>query len=287
MPTVGTSRVRLLGSGLREAREQMSLRALATACGISAAQLSKFENGRKAPKPSQVSAILTALGVVDERRDALVAMAERSDEQEWLEVEAGPPPKTISRLIAFEREAVRAVDVACLVIPGWLQTPDYARGVLAAVRVPPAHIDSLALLRVGRAEVLTRDDPLDYVALIDETVLHRKVGSHQVMAKQLGHLLTMSDLPNVEIRILAGGQAHLGMEGPFLLLEFSKARPIVHLEHRRATVFLDRAEHVSDFTQVADILRAEAMSSEQSRELIAEQHARWENGDGSVLHQLA
>ena len=109
--------------------------------------------------------------------------------------------------IGLEAEAVSELEWQVAAVPGLLQTEEYARAIHTAhqqvVLMPPGIFERRVAVRMIRQQVLTtRNPPLELSAVIDEAVLLRKVGSREVMSEQLRHLAEMSQLPNVELRIL-------------------------------------------------------------------------------------
>src|SRR5437870_9108184 len=109
-------------------------------------------------------------------------------------------------------DAIHAYEA--LVVPGLLQTEDYARATIRAARhdIDESEVEKRVRIRIARQSLLTQDDPLDLWVILDEAVLHRPVGGPGVMRRQLDHLVMVSDLPNVAMQVLpfvAGG--HAGM----------------------------------------------------------------------------
>lgn len=97
------------------------------------------------------------------------------------------------------------------------------------------------------------------------------------MAEQLRHLLKEAERPNVTLRVMPfshGG--HMCLHGPFVLLEFAKGRPVVHLEQKRSGVFLDEPEDVQPYAEMATRLEAEALDSDESVDFIADIAAEYE-----------
>jgi Domain of unknown function (DUF5753) len=90
-----------------------------------------------------------------------------------------------------------------LLVPGLLQTEEYAREVLGELEGPYRQtVDALVDLRMERQEILTRDNPPGLHCVLDEAVIHRVVGGTKVMHRQLRHLKEMADRPNITLRIV-------------------------------------------------------------------------------------
>lgn len=158
-------------------------------------------------------------------------------------------------------------------IPGLLQTEDYARAVLTATHPPlTAHeIEQRLAGRLTRQRVLTSDNPPEFEAIIDEAVLHRIGGSHGAMRTQLHHLLIVAERPNVTIRILLHESGILPVPlGKFIILSFREpAVPgVVFIEGLTADLYLGPADGLADYEQAFAAMRALAAPPDKSQQLI-------------------
>jgi transcriptional regulator with XRE-family HTH domain len=267
-----TVRARGLGAELRELREakKLTTREVAKHLDWSASTVSRTENGIRNISSEDVAALLVLYGVPGQERERLLALARESDQPGWWETQHSGLPSQLTALIGFESQATRIVDVQLVLIPGLLQTPEYARSVMTRTGVPDNEIENLVATRIGRQVVLSRPDPPDYLAIIDEAVLRRPTGGRAVMAGQLHHVVRMAERSNVTVQVVPFEEgAHEGLAGSFVMLGFAKARSIVHLEHRRSSLFLDEPDDVSPFVSGVDTLRDVAMSPSSSVEFIA------------------
>lgn len=177
--------------------------------------------------------------------------------------------KRLTRLIELERTATRITHVQPLVVPGLLQTSDYARAVFG----DGPDTDTKVALRAGRRDVITRRRrPVEFLALIDSEALIRPVGSQEVMADQLDHLVRMAGLPNVTIQIVPSTAAgyHPMLAGPFILFEFLTADPIILLEHHRTSAFIWDRDSVTAYLSVPEEIQRVAMTPDRSLKLIKE-----------------
>lgn len=261
-----------LGAGLRALRERAGLttRALGDLAKTNAANISNWENANRLPSEERLTQVLDALDASDDERERLSGLRRQAEGPPG-QLTAGAPSigVQLARLIEHEQVARRITDVAPLVIPGLLQTGDYARAMLTGL----SDIDTRIALRVGRRDVLTRpENPAELVALISTEALIRPIAAPRVMAYQLKHLLAMAELPNVTIQLVsATTRGYTPMvAGPFILLEFATATPIVHLEHHQASAFLWQPGDVRGFETAAEKIHEVAMSPEDSSGLIAE-----------------
>ena len=156
-----------------------------------------------------------------------------------------------------------------LVVPGLLQTEDYARAILSAR--PDGNLDDLdeqVAARLARQAVLDRPDAPQLWCVLDEGVLHRAIGGSKVMRSQLYRLAEVAEHPKTTIQVIRAGGAHAGLLGGFIIADLDARPPVAYLE--------TAAEgHVTDSPSVAahvalsfDRLRAEAESWAASRDLI-------------------
>jgi transcriptional regulator with XRE-family HTH domain len=247
----------------------MTTRALGEKVGASAANVSFWERNERLPSEERVIKLLDALDASDDERERLLGLRRQADGPGQLVSGAPSIGEQLARLIEHEQVARRITDVAPLLIPGLLQTSDYARATLVHQR----DIETRVTLRVGRRDVLTRKrNPVELAALIDTEVLVRPIASPTVMAEQLHHLLKMAELPNVTIQLVSSTLPRYTplLTGPFILLEFATATPIVHVEHFSASTFLWDEEDVRGFITAAEVIHNVAMTPAESAEVIAE-----------------
>jgi transcriptional regulator with XRE-family HTH domain len=264
-----TPRARFLGAELRDARTNVgiSVRELARRLGIGHAKVSLWENGKKVPTTVDVAAYLQAIGVTGDERERLLDMARQAEQPNWLLAGVPGIDAELGALMEFEKTAREIMVWAPLLVPGLLQTGDYARAIMGTS--PSA--DTRVAMRLGRRDILTRRHPATFTAIIREDVLRQPITDPEVMAAQLDHLQRTAELSNVTVQIMPSQAGyHPGLAGPFVLLEFPKARPIVHLEHHRASAFVFDDDDVTAFIEVAGRLRDVALSPDESAGFIAE-----------------
>ena len=265
-------RARELGAELAKARKAagLTLRQLAEAANISShSRVSELENGKRILSVAEVERILDALGINDGGDRERILSGVRSAEEPG-QLNVGPPGigRTLAQLIEHERAAARITDVSPLLIPGLLQTSDYARAIIG----DEPDTETRVALRSGRRDSLTRSRrPVELVALIDAEVLVRPIASPDVIADQLRHLQRMAEMPNVVIQIVSTTTPgyHPGLAGPFELIEFAQAPPIVLLDHHRSSAFLWDDDDVKEFVRAAARIRETAMTPAESAEVIA------------------
>lgn len=267
----GSPKIRTLGAELREAREAtgLSTRKLAEKLQKHHSVLARYETGAKRPEPETVAAILTALGASDAERTRIVNLARAAEDSNWVAV-GDSSHRDMTTLIEYERTANAVVEVATTVIPGVLQTYDYARTIIATWS--PRDADSRTAIRLGRRDMLTKQDAPTFTAIITENALREPIGGADVHAEQLRHLLSVRELPNVEILVVPGrsGEWNPAHAGSFIHFTFDKASPIVYIEHYSSLTLLHTPKEMNAFEQAITTLRETALSPDASAELIAE-----------------
>jgi len=227
------------------------------------------------PDPNDIRLMLDHYGVTDtHRREELLTWARQGRERGWWQ----PYRKMLSPIyttyIGLESGAsgLRLFELA--VIPGLLQTADYARSLMQ--RRPGAltldEIDKRVDIRMERQKILTGENPTQLRAVIDEAALRRGAGGTEVMRAQMQHLLEMAELPNVEIQVIPfSAGTHAGTQGPFTILEFADAtdRPAAYLENGAGELFLEYPD-VDQYLDTFERLVAIAESPAHTIRLVEE-----------------
>ncbi|WP_216637738.1 helix-turn-helix domain-containing protein [Actinoalloteichus hymeniacidonis] len=264
-----TPGARSLGNALRTARtnEGVSTRELGRRLGSrSAAWVLNLERGEVMITPELVAAIAGALALPERDRERLVARARDLGASPW--TPSADLPDQLTTLIGYEREASRITELA-RIVPGLLQTEDYARAMIAAL--PGRYdVDELIRVRMERQSVLTSVNAPKYRAMLDESVLRKPIGGHAVMAGQLAHLLEVASAHNVEILIIADDQgAYPGMSAPFTLLEFEDTDPVVYVELMTTGTWINKPGDTVGYLPALDRLATVALSSDESMQVVA------------------
>ncbi|MCW2917508.1 MAG: putative DNA-binding protein in cluster with Type restriction-modification system [Actinomycetia bacterium] len=258
---------------MREARG-MNLEEAGALMERSISSLSKLENGRVKLPARDVRALLDFYGVTDERtRESLMALARDSHKRGWWQQYGDSLSASYMDFISLEADAVAVRTFQTNVIPGLLQTPDYARALIAAVPglTGPLDVDQLVTVRMARGEVLTRPDPLCLWAILDEAVLRRHMGGRDTMRFQLLRLIEAGQSENIVIQVMpyAAG-AHAGTSGPFTTLEFPQLADldVVLVETLTSGLYLESEDEIRRYRLVFDHLRMSALPEAESQALI-------------------
>lgn len=270
-----TVRQRRLGTELRKLRERAGLTATAAAAllGVNQARVSMIETGRTPISADRVRSMARVYECSDDVYvDALTTMTGRRTRGWWEEYREHLPAALVD--VAELEHHAAALRVALVIhIPALLQTTDHARALFRAV-VPPMRqyeIEHRLTYRIKRQGVLHREDPPPFTAIIHETALRMGFGGPDVTRGQLKHLLEMSELPRVTVKVIpfgtdyfpSTGQSFDYVEGPVPQLD------TVELDtHHGGCQFLDAEALLSKYRAVLDHMESCALGLPESRDFI-------------------
>jgi transcriptional regulator with XRE-family HTH domain len=250
------------GKLLRLFRERAGLtqQALADAIGYSLEQAASVEQGRRPAKAAFTEAAETALHA----GGALRVLQE--------DVDLAKLPLFFQDFALLESEAVSRFSYDPLLIPGLLQTKEYAEALLSA-HFPPLDnetIEQRVAARLARQGLLTRKSPpIVFVFVVEESAVRRTVGSVDVMRAQLAHLLECAAMRNVELQLMPTGRgAHSGLHGGMVLLESTDRKQYAYVETQDVVSVRSDRKEVSEFWLRYGMLRTQALSTEESVRLI-------------------
>lgn len=266
---------RALGAQLRDCRESrgLTLREVADIMEWDKSALSRVENGSRRPSVEDLALLLGTYRVAGRLRNELLAMARGSDEPDWWWHGDSGLPRSVTALVSYESEAARVVDWAPMLIPGLLQTRDYARAWMLADRVDVSGVNARLTARMKRQRML--DHGFSYRAYLGEAALRTSVGDPAILAAQLAKLRSMSTRPNVSIRLVPIGlYPQRAQLGGFHALEFSAASPMVLVELIRTSVFMNEADQTDPYLELADELAAVALTESETTDLITRAQIR-------------
>jgi hypothetical protein len=266
---------RELGNELRRLRGDRRAVDVATALGWSESKLSRIETAHTGISEPDLDRLLTAYGVRLEDRGRLRDLARNGRVRAWWTPYRSSMPDPYDEYLALEGEAVLISEWEAQVVPGLLQTDEYARAVIevGADVGDTETIQRRLAVRMARQAVLTRDPPPTLRIVVDEAVLHRAVGGPTVLHRQLGRLAEASRRPGVELLVLPfSAGAHAGQIESFMVLEFESGTraPVVHIEGLTGGLFRVKPSEVDVYRDALDDLRERALSAEDSRTVIAE-----------------
>jgi transcriptional regulator with XRE-family HTH domain len=248
-------------------RRNLSLEVVCDQLGWQQSKLSRMERGQQCISAADLASLLVIYKVMGSERARLLHLVERQDEPgRWI-LESPLVPSPLPRL---EAEAMSLVSAELVLMPGLLQTAEYARAVMKAGDVLPELIDEWVNLRMERQLILAKNNPPKFDIIIDEAVLRRVVGSHAVMGRQLRALLEIADRPNVRLWVMPAGMGgFVGFDCSFYILNFPRDESVVQLETKTSVVYLEDEEKIDIFRRHAAKLGKAALDPARSVDSVA------------------
>lgn len=238
----------------------------------SAAKVSRMETGAVRVGLQDLRAVLELYGVVGAERDLLFALARQSRLRGWWHAFADVVPPGSETFYGLEHGAATIGQHSTSLVPGLLQTADYARALIGSAAVPEPVRRRRVELRLRRQQLLERPGPPELTVVLDEAVLHRRIGGAAVLAGQLEHLLAVAQRPHVRLQVLpfAVG-AHPAAGVSFTVFGFADPgeTSVVFREQLDANSFLDRPDEVAGYTAALDEACRVATDPDRSRALLA------------------
>lgn len=270
-----TLRAQWLGKQLRELREaaRLTLRDAGDYIQRDPAAVSRLENGITPGRVPDVLALLNLYGVSDpEVRAGLEQLSRDIWQKGWWDGYAAEATGRVIDHAWLESRATGLRSYEVMVVPGLLQTADYAKAVITAAEpaADEAYVARWVEFRMKRQQVLTRPEPLRVEVILDEAVLHRMVGGEIVMLEQLQHLVKLAERTAVTLRVLPfSAGAHRSLRGSFTIFDMpAPYHEVAYTETRAGNVYVE-AEGVEDFTRAWDDLHRVALPREESLSLVA------------------
>ena len=265
MPTVRRLRLARILRTLREGTG-LTIDQVAEKIEMSPSTVSRIETAQVGVRPRDVRELLDIYEVSVTQRDELLELARKSRQQPWWYEYREVPSAT---QVGYEAEAAFIRQYSALVLPGLLQTREYAVEVIRAIRhdAAPEEVEQRLELRMHRQRLLTQKGAPDLWFILDEAALRRPVGGPAAMGKQLQRLIDVSALPNVTLQVLpfAAG-THAGMDGEFTIFSFSDpADPdLVFIENSGGDLYLERNDRTQRYQLIFSHLQAAALNPVES-----------------------
>ncbi|HVV23284.1 MAG TPA: helix-turn-helix transcriptional regulator [Pseudonocardiaceae bacterium] len=267
-----TPRAKALAAALRQARDNTGVagREIARRLGVSHAAVSHWETGKRVPRLEDVASLLAVLGVTGDDRERILELARHAADPDWLTVGIPGVVQQLAGVMECERTAKFIAEWSPWVIPGLLQSSDYARAIIGAGGVSPADVEARLIVRLGRRDVLSRRDLDELVVLIGEPAIRQEIGGPAVMAEQLRYLLRLAG-SGITMQVVPIGKGwHPGLAGPFIFYRFADSPSIVHIEHHRSSAFVFDDNDVAGYADAVATVRGAALNPTESAVLINE-----------------
>lgn len=248
----------------------LSLDVAAGRLDFSKSKLYRLENGRTRITLDDLEDMLDLYGVTSPRREALIQLARDARKRGWWTAYGDV---FTGSYVGLESEAA-AIKVNAHIVPGFLQTPDYARAVIRATRPTLERGDlerRVAARTVRQGALLGRDNPPETRVVLDEALLRRQVGGPAVMAAQLTALAEASTKPRLTLQVLPLAEgANAGMEGEFVILTFPESEdpPVAYAEGLMGDVYLESEEELDRYNLAWSRLVDSALGPDESTAMI-------------------
>jgi transcriptional regulator with XRE-family HTH domain len=233
----------------------------------------RIETGRSRPQPGNVRVLLELYGVSGPERDGLIRLAREARQPGWWHSFRDVLPNPYEVFIGLEAGAASIRNFEPVVVPGLLQTEEYARQMS---RGGPRELDREDIerrvqVRMERQRILTREDRPRLWAVIDEAVIRRVVGGPDVMREQLRYLIECAEQGKTTLQVVPfSAGAHAGTTGPFIILDFPEPTDpsVVYVETLAGDLYLEERSDVDRYTLAFDRLLAAALHPDDSVRLV-------------------
>ncbi|MFD9891377.1 helix-turn-helix domain-containing protein [Amycolatopsis sp. NPDC059027] len=258
------------------------LRRLRAATGLSAAEVSRqtelsaskvnrMENAEIGFYMDDLEKLLDFYRVSAKRRVEIMDIARHAEQRGWLRMNTPNLPQDWQTWVDFEAEASGVFQFAPLMIPGLLQTPEYAKAIIEATGhgLSADEVDVLVTSRMARQSLLSKSKPLEMRVVLSESLLSQPFGAPGAQARQLRRLVDSAGQENITVQVLpieAG--LHPGVVGAFTVLEYDAEASLVLLENKVSSLFLDEPEQIEVYTQSWEMLVGLAHGPDRSVKLI-------------------
>jgi transcriptional regulator with XRE-family HTH domain len=265
-------RSRQLGERLlqRMGEKHWGVREMSRKLEVSAQWVSSVTRGLHQPDPVRLSRFLTTLEVRGAEFRELMALGDEMRKPGLLE-----KPLQLRTLIWHEERATAISQFHGCLVPGLLQTADYARSLISEIgsATEPDRVDELVFARMSRQVILDKQPWVAFEFYLHEFVLRLPIGREapEVMRGQLAHLVRLAGRDHVSIRVVpahCGG--HPAMAGHFQLIESKNFTPVIYIDSEISSLFLEETGDVVAYRRVLDGLDRIALGRAESKRFIAD-----------------
>jgi transcriptional regulator with XRE-family HTH domain len=256
-PTVGRM---MIGSTLRRMRTEKGITRdeAANAIRATAWKIHRLENGQVGFKDRDLVDLLRLYGITDQQEiDSLLERAREANSPGWWFHYGDVVPPWLRTYMDLESAASLIRTYQGQLVPGLLQTADYARATIAGMLLPrtPEEVERRVTLKLARQQILTQPAGPRLWAVVDEAAVRRPIGGEQVIREQVERLIDAAGLPSVVLQILpVTVGAHPALAGAFSILRFADLElpDIVYVEHLVNAQYLDKRDDVNPYLHVMD-----------------------------------
>jgi transcriptional regulator with XRE-family HTH domain len=272
---------RQLGRYLRDLRnrQHMTVKTAAEQLEWSEAKIWRIETGQTSLRSHDVELICRIYGAPSDLTEALMGLAKETRAKGWWHAYGDVIPENFDLYLGLEEAASQISWYEPELVPGLLQTGDYARAITTADDgIESAEVERRVQLRIERQALIRRATaPLELRVVLNESILRRPVGGREVMAAQLDALADSASLPNVSRRVVpfSAGRHHGIMTGPFEILRFSvngdgqdSEPPTVYVDGFTGDLYLDKPAEVERYSRAFEAIWSAALDETTSATLI-------------------
>lgn len=271
-------RTRRVASRLRDLRRRSGLSApeVSQALGISMSKISRMESGHRGLNADDVAALLGLYRVPSREREEVLTLVRNGASPNWWTMPSGSLEKYWDDFRSFEAEATTLRSYETMLFPGLLQTPGY---VIAIAHALAPHgieddLDKLLAQRTARQTQLHSERTFEF--LIEQSVLEREAGTAETMHRQLERVSAVATRSNVSVQIVPhSAGAHVGLDGPFLYLEFAEHADLVLGEAIGCASYIEEKQIVAERREALGMLRKIALPPDESLRLIDRKSDEW------------
>jgi transcriptional regulator with XRE-family HTH domain len=262
---------------IRERREQLGIKVedIKSRLGFSRNYWSIIENEHKLIPEKTLRRVFDILELADEDRQQLLELRETAAEPGWWSEHSKLFDRNVQRMLGLEHAAQRIRGYETILVPGLLQTADYARTIMRSdTTIRDVEVKQRVNVRLRRQQLLNGNPPLQLTVIISEAVLRQQIGGIDVHREQLDHLLELSEryVNNVEIRVLpfVTAESNLFGAGTLALLDFHSPRlpRIAWHETVSAWGFISDPEKIRDLDMAFDETLKSTMGRAETTKMV-------------------
>lgn len=261
----------LVGNELRQARERVgeTQTNASKLLECSTSRMNYLETGRNTQQPDDVRTLMRFYGA-EADGERLAALIDSPARRVWWTPWKPVIPEHYRLFVGLEGYANAEFGYVPMIIPGLLQTAQYARALVGADQVSPLHHDRVIEFRMIRQErMYATANSMEFGAVVEEDALNRLVGGVEVMREQLDHLLAASQHNNVTVQVMPRATAvHDGILGAFTVLDFEATQSIGFVPYPDGSTYVPGYHQVAGYLYRRDRLQALALDTVESREVI-------------------
>jgi transcriptional regulator with XRE-family HTH domain len=255
------------GMALAVAREAagMTVRELAEAINASPGTVSNYETGKRMPGTREIGLTEKALGTKGRLKEVFDEWVDDISPEwsEWRDIE-----EHSDRLLSYDHSMV----------PGLLQTEDYARAVLSHDRHSPLDLEQRVEHRMKRQEILVADDSPTAVFVFSECILHHRVGSREVMYEQINHLIEMVQRPYILVQVVPQEAGyHDGLSGAFMIARLNGREEVAFQDGIWTGHVLKDRDAVSALGDYWQYIQGKALTAEATIDMLKKEAEKWKD----------